>query len=70
MNCGIHDFTTTSIAEWEKHIREPGHFAIGRVPCALCGEPFRINKEDKIPSILASKGLATHDECAGKAKGV
>lgn len=70
MNCGIHDFTTTDIKEWEKHIREPGHFATGFAPCALCGERFKLTKEDRIPAVLALKGLATHNECVGKAKGV
>lgn len=70
MACGIHNFATSSTQEWEQHLREPGHFSIGFAPCALCGEQFTFGIEDRIPTILVMKGLATHQECVGKVKGV
>ena len=65
LKCGIHDFVTTNLDEWHKHLRAPGHFSIGTSNCAVCGEEYAYTEDDKIPAMMAIRGLAMHPECRG-----
>ena len=35
--CYVHDFSTDEIEEWDKHLQDKEHEAVGTAPCNLCG---------------------------------
>jgi hypothetical protein len=64
LHCGIHDFRTEDLGVWEQHLaQEKGHYDVGYTKCNLCGKTYHFTAEDKVPSIMVRKGLATHPEC-------
>jgi hypothetical protein len=65
LKCGIHDFVTTNLAEWHKHVKEPGHYSVGTGNCAVCGEEYAFTLEDKVPAAMVMRGLIIHPECRG-----
>jgi hypothetical protein len=70
LHCGLHDFKTESIDEWHQHlVEEQGHYGVGHVICNLCGKPYHFTAEDKVPAVLATKGIAAHPECYSKQVG-
>ena len=67
LRCGTHGFVTTNLDEWHRHLREPGHYAVGSLNCVVCGEEFAFTTEDKVPAWSALKGLVMHPGCRGGA---
>jgi hypothetical protein len=68
LKCSIHEkeFVTTNLEEWHRHIRQPGHYAVGSANCAVCGEEYAFTVEDKVSAYQAIRGLVMHPECRGE----
>lgn len=65
LKCGIHNYMTTNLDEWHKHIKEPGHYGVGAGNCIVCGEEYAFTAEDKVPAWHAARGIVMHPECRG-----
>ena len=65
LRCGIHDFTTTNLDDWHKHLKGEGHYSVGSGNCAVCGEEYAFTLEDKVPTSQVMRGVIVHPECMG-----